>query len=146
MRTLTITLVTAFVFLFSQQLTVAHADGDRKERGASQAVIAGAIKCFFDNPEFRHVALETFGGLGIIAIPIPEQFGSFGFSSGPLAEECSELIPSLAEQVPHRVCEVGSPFEPGPGIELPFVCAGRADAVISAVGKMAKAVNRLGQP
>ena len=143
MRTLTIILTTAFVFLLTQHLTAASAD--EEESGASQAVITGAIKCFIE-PEFTHVALETFGGLGIIAIPIPEQFGSFGVSAGPLAEECSELIPSLAEQVPRRVCEIGSTLEPGAGIELPFVCTGRADAVIAAVGRMARAVIRLGQP
>ena len=147
MRTLTITLVTAFVFLLSQQLPAASRGPDREERGASQAVIAGSIKCFF-GPEFRRVALDTFGGLGIIATPIPtDQFSSFGVSTGPLAEECSELIPSLTEHVPRRVCEIGSTLQQGDaGIELLFLCTGRTDAVIAGVGKMARAVNRLGQP
>ena len=118
----------------------------KTRRYASQAVIAGSIKCFF-GPEFRSVALDTFGGLGIVAIPIPEQFSSFAVFAGPLAEECSELIPSLTEQVPRRVCEIGSTLQQGDGgIELPFLCTGRTDAVIAGVGKMARAVIRLGQP
>ncbi len=147
MRTLTITLVAAFVVLLAQQLTAASRGFDREEHGASQAVIAGSIKCFF-GPEFRRVALDTFGGLGIIATPIPtDQFSSFGVSTGPLAEECSELIPFLTEQVPRRVCEIGSTLQQGDaGIELLFLCTGRTDAVIAGVGKMARAVNRLGQP
>ena len=147
MRPLTIALITVFVFLLSQQLTAADDRDDREARGASQAVIAGSIKCFF-GPEFRRVALDTFGGLGIIATPIPtDQFSSFGVSTGPLAEECSELIPFLTEQVPRRVCEIGSTLQQGDaGIELLFLCTGRTDAVIAGVGKMAKSVNRLGQP
>jgi hypothetical protein len=146
MRTLTITVVAAFVFLLGLQLTTDSRGDDREERGASQAVIAGSIKCFFGQ-EFRSVALDTFGGLGIIATPIPtDQFSSFGVFSGPLAQECSELIPSLTEQVPRRVCEIGSTLQQGDaGIELLFLCTGRTDAVIAGVGKMARAVNRLGQ-
>ena len=88
-------------------------------------------------------ALETVGGLGVLAIP----------TTGPTslsvltehAEDCLDLIPALAEQVPHRICEVGNTFEAGNELRVNFVCTGRADAVISAVGKMAKAVIRLGQ-
>ena len=99
MRTVSIALVTTFVFLLSQQLTMADDRDDREERGASQAVIAGPMKCFF-GLEFREWLFIPLGGLGIIAIPIPEQFSSFAIFAGPLAEECSELIPSLTEQVP----------------------------------------------
>jgi hypothetical protein len=145
MRTLAIALIAALVFLLSQKLTAADDDRhDQEARGASQAVIAGSIKCFFE-PEV-HVALDTFGGLGILAIPRPpEQFSSFAIFAGPLAEECSDLIPFLVEQFPRRVCEIGGTFQPGEGVEVPFVCTGRADAVISAVGKMANVVIRLGQ-
>ena len=45
MRTLAITLVTAFVFLLGLQLTAASSGRDREERGASQAVVAGSIRC-----------------------------------------------------------------------------------------------------
>ena len=146
MRTLTIALIAALVFLLSQQLTMADDRDDREGRVTSQAVIAGSIKCSF-GPGFRQVALQTSGGLGIIATANPtNQFSSFAVGAGPVAQECSELIPSLTEQVPHRICEIGSTFEQGAEIEVFFLCTGRADAVISAVGKMARAVNRLGQP
>jgi hypothetical protein len=145
MRTVSITIVAAFVVLLGLQLTAASRGPELEERGASQAVIAGSIKCFFE-PEV-HVGLETFGGLGILAIPRPpEQFSSFAVFAGPLAEECSDLIPFLIEQFPRRICEIGGTFQPGEGVEVPFVCTGRADVVISAVGQMAKAVTRLGQP
>ena len=62
-----------------------------------------------------------------------------------LSEECSDLIPLIADQVSDRICEIGSTKNVGIE-EFSFVCTGRADAVISAVGKMAKAVTRLGQP
>ena len=62
-----------------------------------------------------------------------------------VSEECSDLIPSLSEHVPDRICEIGNTTERG--LEaFGFICTGRADAVISAVGKMAKAVARLEQP
>jgi tRNA U38,U39,U40 pseudouridine synthase TruA len=57
-----------------------------------------------------------------------------------------DLIPALAEQFSHRICEVGNPFEAGDQFRAGFVCAGRADRVISAIGNVAKAVTRLGQP
>ncbi len=141
MRTLTITLVAAFVLLLAQQLTAASRGLDQEEHGASQAVVAGTIGCFVFDGELNAVALTTRAGLGVI-----------GFSSDrdlaqavDLSEECADLIPSLAERVPHRICEIGN--QPDRNIEaFNFVCTGRADRVISAVGQMAKAVTRLGQP
>ena len=139
MRTLTITLVTAFVFLLAQQL-VAAADGPGREKGgASQAVVTGSLVCVNNHG----AALETFGGLGVLAIPTTDGTSLIVFSEH--AEDCLDLLPALAEQVPHRICEVGNTFERGDQLRIDFVCAGRADAVISAVGKMAKAVIRLGQ-
>ena len=61
------------------------------------------------------------------------------------ARDCLDLFPALAEQVPHRICEVSNPFEDGNILVVSFVCTGRADAVISAVGKIAKAVTTIGQ-
>ncbi len=67
MRTLTITLVIAFVFLLTQQLTVAHAGGELEESGASQAVVAGIVGCFLDGG-LNSVALRVDAGLGVIGI------------------------------------------------------------------------------
>ena len=142
MRTFTIALVAAFVLLFAQQLTAASRGLDRGERGASQVVVAGTIGCFIlDGESNANVSLVTRAGLGVIGL-IPDR----DLAQAPdLSEECSDLIPRLAEQVPHRICEIGNP--PDRSIEaFNFLCAGRADAVIWAVGNMAKAVTRLGQP
>ncbi len=141
MRTLTITLITAFVFLLAQQL-VAAADGpDRGKGGASQAVVTGSLVCVNNHG----AALETFGGLGVLAIPTTNGTSLIVFSEH--AEDCLDLLPALADQVPHRICEVSITTEVSPGVEaFGFVCAGRADAVISGLGKMAKALIRLRQP
>ena len=150
MRTLTITLAAGFVFLSSQQLTAADGRHDREERGASQAVVPGTIKCFgqdFPQESSIIVSLEIGWGLGVVGLPPTENnlFAVFADAT-QVGEECSDLIPRLAEQVPHRICEIGSTLEHvGADLEVLFVCTGRADAVISAVGKMARAVNRLGQ-
>ena len=66
MRTLTITLATAFVFLLAQQLPAASDGPDREKGGASQAVITGNLLC---DPQSTGAALNTFGGLGVLAIP-----------------------------------------------------------------------------
>ena len=148
MRTLIITLASAFVFLLAQQLTAASRGFHPQERGASQAVIAGSIKCA-TSPEVNSTGLVIVGGLGVLAIPTtaPTQVGGvqLPLSFTHHAEDCLDLIPALAEQVPHRICEVGNPFESGNILEVSFVCTGRADAVISAVGKIAKAVTAIGQ-
>ena len=143
MRTLTITLVTAFALLLAQQLT-AGADGPDREKGRnSQVVVAGTIGCFPDG--LNSVVLLIDAGLGVELGAIPS------FDQRPLAvakdqsEECSELIPPLAEEVPDRICEIGSSSQQATEL-FGFVCTGRADAVIRAVGKMARAVIRLGQP
>ncbi len=142
MRTLTITLVAAFVFLFAQQLTASPPGLDREESGASQAVVAGTIGCFIFDGELNAVALTTRAGLGVIGL-VPDSRDLA--QAVDLSEECADLIPSLAEQVPHRICEIGN--QPDRNIEaFNFVCTGRADRVISAVGQMAKVVTRLGQP
>ncbi len=64
-------------------------------------------------------------------------------------EDCSALLPAFAEQVAQRICAVGNTDieTHGGGTEggFNFVCTGRADAVISAVGKIAKAVTTIGQ-
>ncbi len=142
MRTLTIALIAALVFLLSQQLTAADDDRpDREERGNSQAVIGGSINCVDGN----FVGVNTFGGLGILATPNPTgEFRSFGFGIQH-AQDCSDLMPALAELVPRRICEIGNSVEEGNEVRVEFVCTGRVDAVISAVGKMARAVARLGQ-
>ena len=145
MCTLTIALIAAVVVLLSQQLTAADDDRrDREERGNSQAVIGGSINCV-TLPEVRFVGVNTFGGLGILATLNPTgEFRSFGFSIQH-AQDCSDLMPALAELVPRRICEIGSSVEEGNEVRVEFVCTGRVDAVISAVGKMARAVARLGQ-
>jgi hypothetical protein len=137
MRTLAIALIAAFVFLLSQQLTTADDRRDREERGHSQAVVTGSLLC---DPVSTGAALNTFGGLGVLAIPTTS-FNVFIDHD----EDCLDLLPALAEQVPHRICEFSDPFENGNLLQVEFVCTGRADAVISAIGKMAKAVIRLGQ-
>jgi len=146
MRTLTITLVTAFVFLLAQQLAAAPPGLDREESGASRAVVAGAIKCFpqdFPQENSTVVALEIGGGLGVVGLS--PNFAVFADASQ--AGNCSDLIPVLVDQVPHPICEIGSMLEHGAGdVEVFVVCAGRADAIMSVVGKMAKVVTRLGQP
>jgi len=141
MRTLTITLISALVILLTLQLAAASRGSDREEHGASQAVVAGTIGCFIFDGELNAVALTIRAGLGVIGLVNNRDVAQ----AVDLSEECSDLIPRLAEQVPHRICEIGN--QPDRNIEaFNFVCTGRADAVISAVGKMAKAVTRLGQP
>ena len=141
MRTLTVTLLAAFVVLLAQQLIAAPPGLGRGEHGASQAIVGGTIGCFIFDGELNAVALTTRAGLGVIGLINDRDLAQ----AVDLSEECSALIPRLAEQVPHRVCEIGN--QPDRNIEaFNFLCTGRADAVISAVGKMAKAVTRLGQP
>ena len=137
MRTLTIALIAAFVFLLSQQLTTADDRGDRERHGKSQAVVTGNLLC---DPVTTGAALNTFGGLGVLAIPTTS-FNVFVDHE----EGCLDLLPALAEQVPHRICEFSDTFENGNLLQVEFVCTGGADAVTSAIGKMAKAVIRLGQ-
>jgi hypothetical protein len=142
MRTLTIILVAAFVFLLAQQLTAASPGLDQEKSGASQVVVAGSIQCFPDGG-LNFVGFGIGAGLGV-------GLGEIG-SADPLAvardqsEECSDLIARLAEEVPDHICEIGS--SPHRAVEIfGFVCTGRADAVVSAVGTMARAVIRLGEP
>ena len=142
MRTLTIALGTAFgtafVLLFGVQLTEASRGHDREERGASRAVLTGSIACASDG----HAAFDIHGGLGVLAIPTPDPRALNVFVEHD--EDCLDLLPALAEQVPHRICEISNTFEDPAGVEaFGFVCTGHADRVISAVGKMAKAVIRL---
>jgi len=143
MRTLTITLVTAFAILLAQQLTAAPPGLDREESGNPQVVVAGTIGCFPDGLNTVVHQIDAGIGVGLEAIGAPDQ--------RPLAiardqsEECSDLIPPLAEQVPHPICEIGSSSQNATEL-FGFVCTGRADAVISAVGAMSRAVIRLGQP
>ena len=93
MRTLTITLVTAFVVLLALRLPAASRGFDREERGNSQVVVVGTIGCFPDG--LNSVVLLIDAGLGVElgAIPSTDQ--------RPLAvakdqsEECSGLIPPL---------------------------------------------------
>ena len=92
------------------------------------------------DPVSTGAALNTFGGLGVLAIPTTS-FNVFIDHD----EDCLDLLPALAEQVPHRICEFSNTFENGNLLQVEFVCTGGADAVISAIGKMAKAVVRLGQ-
>ena len=151
MHTLTITLVAAFVFLLAQQLTAAADGPDQGKGGASQAVVSGTIKCFpqdFPQESSTIVGLEIGGGLGITGLPLRGDNPNFAaFADVSQVGDCSDLIPALADQVPHPICEIGSTLEvvAGESLEILFVCNGRADAVISAVGEMARAVNRLGQ-
>jgi hypothetical protein len=150
MRTLTIILVAAVVFLLAQQLPAESRGRDQEARGASQAVTAGQFKCFaqdFPQESSTIVSLEIGGGLGISGLPPREDGAHFiVFADATQAGDCSDLIPALAEQVPHGICEIGSTLElGGDDLSVFFLCTGRADAVISAVGKMARAVNRLGQ-
>ncbi len=137
MRALTIALTAALVFLLSQQLTTADDRRDREERGNSQAVVSGDLLC---EPVSTGAALNISGGLGVLAIPTTS-FSVFIDHD----EDCLDLLPALAEQVPHRICEFSDTFESGNLLRVEFVCTGGADAVISAIGKMAKAVIRLGQ-
>ena len=141
MRTLTIALIAAFVFLHAQPLTAAPPGLDPEDSGASQAIVGGTIGCFIFDGELNAVALTTRAGLGVIGLINDRDLAQ----AVDLPEECSDLIARLAEQVPHRICEIGN--QPDRNIEaFNFLCTGRAGAVISAVGKMAKAVTRLGQP
>jgi hypothetical protein len=145
MRTLSITLVSAVVFLLVQQLTAAADRPHRGKVGVSQAVVAGDVACFPDGG-LNAVTLRINALLGVVGSAA--LFPGEGLNLGravDLAEECSDLIPAIAEQVPHRVCEIGNNKNVGTEA-FSFVCTGSADAVISAVGKLAKAVTRLGQP
>ena len=143
MRTLTIILVTAFVFLLSLQLTAASRERYSEERGASQAVVAGLMGCF-PIGELNQVFIRIDVGLGVIGI---SNDGSPSVALSAVSEECLDLLPALAEQVSDRVCEIGNAPDVRGSSEHAFryVCTGRADVVISAIGKMAKAVTRLGQ-
>jgi hypothetical protein len=141
MRTLTTALVTAFALLFSQQ--IAAASGDQEERGNSQVAVRGTVACFPDGSG-NSVGLRIGAGLGVglEVITAPDGFLAIAIDR---SEECSDLVSGLAGQVPDRTCEIGGPTERG--IEnFSYICTGRADAVISAIGEMAKAVSRLGQP
>ena len=82
--------------------------------------------------------------LGVIGISLSPSTGPLAVALD-LSEECSDLISALAEHVPHPICEIGDQTDPGI-VAFGYVCAGRADAVIAAIGQMAKAVIRLGQP
>jgi hypothetical protein len=141
MRTLTVILVAAFFFLLAQQLTAASLGPDQEKSGASQVIVAGTIACWLDGGLSR-VGFGINAGLGVGL----ETINADGLAvARDLSEECSDLIPRLAEEVPDHICEIGS--TPHNAVELfGFVCTGRADAVISAVGTMARAVIRLGQP
>ena len=90
-------------------------------------------------------ALNASAGLGVLAIPIPKpdspRYGVFINHD----EDCLALLPALAEQASHRICEFSDIFENGGLLQVEYVCTGGSDAVISAIGKMAKAVIRLGQ-
>ena len=144
MRTLTISLVTVVVFLFAQHLTAAPPGFDQEKGGASQVVVSGTTACWLDGGLNRvQHQIDATIGVGLGAIGAPDQ--------RPLAvardqsEECSDLIPRLAEKVPHPICEIGSSSQNATEL-FGFVCTGRADAVMLAVGRMARAVIRLGQP
>ncbi len=143
MRTLTIALIAAFVFLLSQQVTTADDRDDREERGASRAVVTGFVGCANPIASESGASLEIGGVLGVVGTT-----GLYVFVNH--TEDCSALIPALAEQVAQRICAVGNTdietHEGGTEGSFNFVCTGRADRVISAVGKMARAVIRLGQP
>jgi hypothetical protein len=143
MRTLTIILASIIVFLLAQQLTAASPGLDQENSGASQqVVVAGSIQCFPDGG-LNFVGFGVNAGLGVGL----EEIGSTGALAvaRDQSEECSDLITRLAEEVPDHICEIGN--SPHRSVELfGFVCTGRADVVISAVGTMARAVIRLGQP
>ena len=145
MRTLTIAIVTAFVFLLAQQLTAASPGSDQEANGASQAVVGGSMGCF-PNREFNLVYFQIDAVLGVIGISGNE---ILTVARSIVSEECSDLTPALVEQVPDHICEIGNHPESQnnpDGEFFGFVCTGRADVVISAVGRMARAVIRLGQP
>ncbi len=145
MRTLAITLVAAFLFLLAQQLTAAEGGLDSERRRPSQAVVAGLIECFLDR-ELNRVFIQIEAGLEVNSIS--STIGRNLAAAVDLSQECSYLIPRLAEQVPPNICEIGNTAEArDPSVEaFRFVCTGRPDTVIWAVGKMARAVIRLGQP
>jgi hypothetical protein len=142
MRTLTVILVAAFFFLLAQQLTAASPAPDQEKSGASQVIVAGTTACWLEPGGLNRVGFGINAGLGVGL----ETINADGLAvARDLSEECSDLIPRLAEEVPDHICEIGS--TPHNAVELfGFVCTGRADAVISAVGTMARAVIRLGQP
>jgi hypothetical protein len=137
MRTLTITLGTAFVFLLGLQLTAASRERNSGERGASQAVVTGSLLC---DPESTAAALTTDGGFGVLSIPTAS-FAVYFDQDG----DCSSFLPALAEQFPHPICEFGNTFQNSNLMQTDFVCSGRADVVISAIGKAAKTMVQLGQ-
>ncbi len=142
MRTLTIAFIAALVFLLSQQLTAADDRDDREERGASRAVVTGFVGCANPIASESGASLEIRGELGVVGTTGPYLFVNH-------TEDCSALLPALAERVAQRICAVGNTdlktHEGGTEGAFTFVCTGRADAVISAVGKIAKAVATIGQ-
>ena len=142
MRTLTIALAATIALLLSQQLTAADDERHDRQKGASQAVVNGSLLC---DPASTGAALNVSGGLGVLAIPNPNPEGNtFGLFIDH-DEDCSALLPALAEQARHRTCEFSDIFENGGLLRVEYVCTGGSDAVISAIGKMAKAMIRLGQ-
>lgn len=142
MRILTIILTAAFVFLLTQQLTSADDRRGHEGRGASQAVVNGDLLC---DPVSTGAALNVDGGLGVLAIPNPNpEANAFGLFIDH-DEDCSALLPALAEQARHRTCEFSDVFENGSLLRVEYVCTGGSDAVISAIGEIAKALIRLGQ-
>jgi hypothetical protein len=142
MRTLTITLVAAFVFLLAQQLTAASPGFDQEQSGASQVVVSGTVSCWLDGGLSR-VGFGVEAGIGVGLGEIGS-VGGFATARNQ-SEECSDLVTRLAEEVPDHICEIGD--TPHHAVaDFGFVCTGRADAVISTVGKIARAVIRLGQP
>ena len=149
MRTFTVTLVITFsVVLLAQQLTAASPGlwnrSQGQGQGASRAVVSGLIGCFLEG-ELNTVFVGVDAGLGVS--PYARFDHSDLASAVGLSEGCSELIPRIAEQVPNRICEIGNASEAlDPSVEaFSFVCTGRSDSVISAVGKLARTVIRLGQ-
>jgi hypothetical protein len=110
-----------------------------------QAIFAGTIGCFPDG-EFNSLSFRVDAGLGVLPYRRYDH-SSLGLAVD-LSEDCTDLIPVLAEQVPPHICEIGnSPDARGPLVEaFTVVCTGRFDRVISAVGKMTRVVSRLGQP
>ena len=105
--------------------------------------MTGLVGC---HPEeaLNRVFISVETGLGVHSI----SEGGFLAEAVDLSEECSDLIHGIAEKVPHRTCEaVRAREDRDPGVAaFRFVCTGGADRVISAIGKMGKAVARLGQP
>lgn len=142
MRTLAITLVAAFVFLFAQQLTAASRGFHPGERGASQAVVTGTVGCANPIASQSGASLGINGELGVVGTT-----GLYVFVNH--TEDCSALISAFAEQVAQRICAVGNievdTHEGGTEAGFNFVCTGRADVVISVVGRIAKAVTTIGQ-